>query len=117
MLIKTWYNRDKHPKPGEISTTPSKTIPDQSISIPEMIRRYASGMPLGGQRIPQYSDDPETDVLGGRNWQSMDISEHHDLIESIKQEYNETIQNLRNYQPSSQETIQAEQPHTIKETN
>jgi hypothetical protein len=56
------------------------------MSIPELIRRYASGLPLGGARVPMYEDDPEQDILNGRNWSSLDLTEKHDFIRSAQME-------------------------------
>jgi hypothetical protein len=80
------YDYTTHSKDYEKNTQPSKTIPDQTMSIPELIRRYASGLPLGGARVPMYEDDPEQDILNGRNWSSLDLTEKHDFIRSAQME-------------------------------
>lgn len=96
MKIKTPYNQNLFTKKFERNNLPSMTIPDQAMSIPELIRRYASGLPLGGARIPFYDENPEHDLLGGRNWKSFDLSEQNEIIKGFKQEYEETIKRLRN---------------------
>jgi len=93
MLIKTQYNRKDHEERGEINTKPSMTIPDQTMSIPELIRRYANGQSLGGGRIPQYE---ENDILNGKPFASFDLSEQHDIVRNLKNEYHETVNRLRN---------------------
>jgi hypothetical protein len=75
-------------------TKPSKTVPDQSMSIPELIRRYASGLPLGAPRIPLY--EGEDDITQGINFQRLDLSEQVDIIRNAKKEYDETVSRLRN---------------------
>lgn len=70
---KTGFNRDKHEKIGEKFTKPSMTIPDQTMSIPTLIKRYVSGQTLGGSKIPVYEGDE--DLLNGVNWQTLDLSE------------------------------------------
>lgn len=80
------YDYKNHTKDYEKNTSPSKTIPDQTMSIPELIRRYASGLPLGGAKVPMYEDDPEQDLLNGRNWSSLDLTEKHDFIRSAQME-------------------------------
>jgi len=92
-IVKTNYNTELHPTYGEVNTLPSKTIPDQTLSIPELIRRYASGQSLQGGRTPIYE---ENDMLNGRPFASFDLSEQHDIIRNAKQEYTETIDRLRN---------------------
>jgi hypothetical protein len=96
MLIKTQYNRQQHEKRGEINNSPSMTIPDQTLSIPQLIKRYANGQSLGGQvKTPQYE---ENDILNGRPFASFDLSEQHEIVRNAKNEYTETIERLRNTQ-------------------
>jgi len=96
MIIKTPYNRELHEKQYEKNTLPSKTIPDQTLSIPELIKRYASGLPLEGHKQPIYSDNPEDDILGGRVFASLDLSEQYDIVRNAQQEYKQITQRLRN---------------------
>lgn len=81
---------------GEINNLPSKTIPDQAMSIPELIRRYASGLPLGAPKVPMYAENPEEDLLFGKDFRTLDLSEQHDIVKNAKREYEETISRLRN---------------------
>lgn len=87
---------------GEISTLPSKTIPDQAMSIPEILKRYASGQSLGGARTPIFDENPEDDLLQGRAFASFDLSEQHEIVKNAKKEYQETIERLRNNQKPDQ---------------
>jgi len=96
MKIKTQFNQEEFQKNYEKNTLPSMTIPNQAMSIPELIRRYASGLPLGGSRVPFYDENPEEDLLGGRNWNTFDLSEQNDIIKGYKQDYEDTIARLRN---------------------
>lgn len=97
--IKTQYNKKQFNEVHEINDMPSMTIPDQAMSIPEMIKRYASGLPLGGARVPFYEENPEDDLLGGRPFASFDLSEQNDIIRNAKEEYYDTINKLRNNKP------------------
>ena len=101
----------------EINNLPSKTIPDQTLSIPELIKRYASGLPLGGAKVPIYDEDPENDYLNGTNWKTLDLSEQHNIIQNHVKEYNETVQRLRNHKSSNSEDFQTEQSNKPQEIN
>lgn len=90
---------------GETNTEPSQTIPDQTMSIPELIRRYASGQSLGGIKVPIYDEEPENDILQGRAFATFDLSEQHQIIKSAKSEYEETVTRLRNYKPQVSEEV------------
>lgn len=71
---------------GEKNTRPSKTIPDQAMSIPEIMARYARGLPLGGDRVPVYDEDPENPMP---DLSKMDIIDQHETIKAAANEMNE----------------------------
>lgn len=56
-MFKTAYNHLDVESQGEINSKPSMTIPDQSLTIKQIVQRFASGRPLGGQRVPVYEGD------------------------------------------------------------
>lgn len=82
MTFKTHFN--SIPEPGETIPGASMTIPDQALSIGEIMRRFASGLPLGGQRVPVYDDGD--DMFDGVNPATLDISEKQQIIENYKEE-------------------------------
>ena len=52
---------------------PSMTIPDQTMSLRQILDRYARGLPIAGVKVPQFDDgeiempDPRTlDLPKGR---------------------------------------------------
>lgn len=55
-----WNGVDNSVKRFEPETSGiSKTIPDQSMSVQEIMRRFAQGLPLGGEKVPIYDGDEE----------------------------------------------------------
>lgn len=98
-----WKNHyNTKPDPGQINTMPSQTIPDQGMSIEEIIKRSVAGLPLSGQRIPFFSEDPENDLLQGVNPATLDISELQDL----KKFANDRIKLLREEIKDQQQQIE-----------
>jgi hypothetical protein len=88
---------------GEINSLPSATIPDQTMSIPTLIKRYAQGLPLGAPFLsPIYDPNPEEDILGGKDIRKFDISEQHQLIKDVSREY-KNLQEKRNKKPEKQQ--------------
>ncbi|QGF19333.1 hypothetical protein [Antarctic microvirus COCH21_V_SP_16] len=75
--FKNSTNARQWEKTPEENNSPSLTIPDQTMSINEIVRRFASGLPLGGNRVPEY--DGEDDVLDGINPKTLDMSELHEI--------------------------------------
>lgn len=94
---------------GEINNLPSKTIPDQTLSIPELIKRYAQGLPLNAPAIGHYDENPEEDLLNGRNWNTLDISEKANFIKAAKEEYVEINNRVNKKKSDSQKVNQITQ--------
>ncbi|QGF19318.1 hypothetical protein [Antarctic microvirus CAA_003_V_1] len=72
----------------EINTQPSETIPDQSMSVDEIMRRYAQGLPMSGERVPTY-EDPEIETMPDLS--KMDLADREQVIKS----YTKEIQEIR----------------------
>ncbi|MFY7787217.1 MAG: hypothetical protein ACOVQA_05025 [Thermoflexibacteraceae bacterium] len=68
-----------HPS-GETNTQPSQTVPDQSMSVSEIMRRYAQGLPMAGYKVPTYSDDENQDLNDVfPNIKKLDLAELQEL--------------------------------------
>lgn len=78
--IQTYY--DHNPFVGETNNLPSKTVPDQSMTIREIINRTRKGLPVTGVRVPVYNETEDGVMPDLRN---MDISEIHELKMRIRQ--------------------------------
>lgn len=79
----------------ETNTLPSMTVPDETMSVKELVYRFAQGMPLDTvrQRVPIYDDtqlDDEWDVHPA-NLQDLDLV---DLIE-LHRNASERLSNLK----------------------
>lgn len=75
------YNKKPDRVQGEVFTLPSKTIPDQSMSITEIMRRYATGLPLGGEKVPLYDEE---NILPDPR--SLDLVERQEMADQAKQD-------------------------------
>lgn len=56
MKFKTLYN-GPHPTKGWTSEKESQTVPDQTMSVREIMSRYVRGLPISGQRVPVYNGE------------------------------------------------------------
>lgn len=61
---------------GEVNNEPSKTVPDQAMTIDEIISRTQRGLPVTGVKVPMYN---ETDDGILPDLRKLDISEFHEL--------------------------------------
>lgn len=86
--IKTSMNAKKFPLRGETNLKPSITIPDQSMTVKELIDRYTKGLPLGNiQKVPLWMG--EEDPFDGLDPRQLDLAERVQMLrdsqELIKQ--------------------------------
>lgn len=79
--VQNSLNYDPADWPGEKNNMPSMTIPDQAMSIQEILRRFAQGLPLGGQKVPLYDEDIPFDA---QEFQRMDLADKQEFMEANK---------------------------------
>jgi len=81
------YDYDYKQTQYEVIKGPSLTVPDQTMTIKQIIDRYARGLSTGGQKVPLY--EGEEDLLEGINWQTLDLAEKQAIKENFAQELNQ----------------------------
>lgn len=91
--IKTTMNAKAFPKTYQPSGGKSMTVPDQTLSIKQILDRFARNLPLGGNNTGTYSltDDDEPDDMDFVDLKRLDLSE----IESLKRGNEAEIARLR----------------------
>lgn len=82
MVFKNHYNREQFPDDGEVNTLPSETIPDQSMSVREILLRHSRGLSAGGGRVPIYEGEEEFMP----ELANMDLAERQEYLEGIRDE-------------------------------
>lgn len=82
MKVYNTLNVSTRPKWGEKNRLPSMTIPDQSMSVKEIMDRYTRGLPIDGQKVPVYTggDDDMPDP------RTLDLAERQQLAEDAQNE-------------------------------
>lgn len=90
MKWRTPYNYKDNPTKGEVNTMPSETVPDQSMPVREIMRRFASGLPLGGVKVPVY--DGEEDLPDHR---TLDLADIQEIKENNAQRISEMQRDLQ----------------------
>lgn len=84
MRVKTPYNAHEFAKNHETNTMPSKTIPDQTMSIREIMTRFTRGLPIDGEKVPIYEEEDFLPDLRG-----LDLAERQELKEIYQAELDE----------------------------
>lgn len=78
-IIKTQYTAKYYPKDHEHQTEKSLTVPNQSMTILEMVKRHQKGLPVdGGRQTPIYNGE---DLIPDLN--NMDLADREAYIDSV----------------------------------
>lgn len=91
MKFKNHYN--SVPDKGEHNDEASQTVPDQSLSVEEIMERYAKGLTLHGQ-TPVWMNDDDDD-LSFDDWDRLDFAEKEAIINRNKEEFFELGQKIK----------------------
>ena len=74
MKVFNALNASEREKNYRVFTQPSQTVPDQTMTIKEILERYAKGLPIGGGLEPIYGED-DTNGINPRTLDLVDIQE------------------------------------------
>jgi hypothetical protein len=67
---------------GQSNFGESKTVPDQSMTLRELLIRYAKGLPLEGARTPIWEGEEGFDI----DPEKLDLAEREELAEKAREE-------------------------------
>ena len=98
--IKTTMNSHEFINKNEWNYKPSLTIPDQTMSIREILERHSRGLPIEGWREPIW-DGEDNDLP---DYRTLDLSERQELASLYKQEL-QNIQNKSTYVENNNERV------------
>lgn len=93
------------PDQGKSIKGPSKTIPDQSMTISEIMRRFASGLPVEGAKVSVY--DGEDELLP--DMAKLDLADRQELLEQTRDNVKSLQSKLRQKQKPGKEFNQDDQ--------
>lgn len=115
--IVTAYNYDPSDNPGELTTKKSVTVPDQSLTVEEILDLYARGIGIDSiYHEGSGLDDPSFDDLDPTQRPDFDIIEAHQILGDVNQRLQNTEEgSTQQQQPtdtSSQVQSQAESEGT-----
>lgn len=86
----------------------SLTVPDQALTISEIMKRYASGRPINVKSYEEYDGD-NIDNVQGIPLAKLDLSEIHDLAEV-------TRTNLQNLENEKNKRLQEQKDKQLEES-
>jgi len=100
MKVKNMYSSILFEKQYEQNNEPSLTIPDQTLSIKQILERYASGQSLEGKTA--YYDESESEEYYP-DPRHMDLAEREQLAEQYKEELQEIKKSSKREQKHGKE--------------
>ena len=89
--IKNSGNAQDFPYIGEVNNQPSETVPDQTMTMREILTRYAKGLPIDGAKTPLWEDgegfakDPDT----------LDLAEREELATQAREELQQINERIK----------------------
>lgn len=95
MQFQTAYNYDHKKQRHERNHLPSMTIPDQSLTVSELVERNRRGLPLGGAKVPIWQENPETEYLP--DIEKLDLAEIQEMKENVAAEIKEKQEQLQEF--------------------
>lgn len=109
--FKTQWNADAFPEPkGETNNLPSLTIPDQSLSVRDLMERQSRGLSLSGVKVPIYHGEDE--FLP--EYKNLDLSEREDLKRANQDEIREMKSLLQKQFNEKQTSVVSDKDYTKK---
>lgn len=94
------YNQHLFDHKKESNRKPSMTVPDQALSIKQIMDRFARGLPMGGGFTPVYNG--EEDILEGVDPRKLDLVEKAEIKKTIQN----TIKNITKKYEANQSQIE-----------
>jgi len=84
MKIRNSLNAHTFPKNYKVFTMPSETIPDQSLTMRQILDRYARGLPLEAKEMVWDDNADLDDILPDPR--TLDLAERQEFADNAKKE-------------------------------
>lgn len=85
-MFKTQYNAEDKAfqtnRHAKVRNKISMTIPDQSMTVSELVERNKRGLPLGGAKVPIYIEDAENNYMP--DVERLDLAEIDEMKQQAK---------------------------------
>lgn len=89
--IRTHYNSMYFPRRYEVNNDPSMTVPDEAMSIIELMDRYAHGVPLSKREGVFHGEESELP----NDLDRLDLAEREEILRGIAERRDEILENVK----------------------
>lgn len=105
MKVKNMFSSDLFEKNYETNDLPSLTIPDQTMTIREILTRFSRGLPIE-QKIPIYNESDSDEYFPDPRY--MDLAERQELSEIFREELQQFKESYKTEQKPTQQVETSE---------
>lgn len=112
MSISTWYDRKEIP--GEKSIGESMTIPNQALTMKEILLRFSRGQSIPGRMNDEWETEDDEDFS---EYDKLDRFEKMDLAMQIKEQIQQTQQSLINGSKTAEKPSDVQNPSETEKTS
>lgn len=114
--FKTQYNQNQFPKPkGESNFMASMTLPGQSMSMTEILRRHKNGLPTTGGRTVFYEAEGDIEGMTHDEFRRLDLADQEQIINRRREELDELNSKRIAAEKRLQQNEQDKQAAKVKE--
>jgi len=103
-MVKNRMNAHKYPEPCWKTALPSLTLPDNGMSLQEIVRRFAQGAPVPGAKQPIFNGDEDLP-----NLRTMDLADREAFLDQVNQEIIEIKERINKFNQSQKQQNDNEQ--------
>lgn len=85
--FRTMYNNKEYPKTYEKVSPISETVPDQAMTVTQIVQRFNNGYSVPGGKTPVWMHpDEEEDDLSSLDLSTLDFAERQEIVAMYQQE-------------------------------
>lgn len=104
--VKNSLNAYMFPKTGERSDLPSLTVPDDTMSVREILYRYARGLGFEGAKTPMFEEDGY-EMPDVSNMDYSEIEEMYQRNLDVQKTIQSRLKDMQNAKDVSQQPVEA----------
>ena len=105
MKVKNMFSSILFDKNYETNDEPSLTVPDQTMTIREILTRFSRGLPID-QKIPIYNESDSDEYFPDPRY--MDLAERQELSEIFREELYQIKESSKTEQNTTQQVETSE---------
>lgn len=100
MKIRNQFHTKQYP--GKVFTQPSMTLPDEAMTMREILTRYSNGQPLGGAKVAIWDEE---EISMGINPKKLDLTDWDNIRENNNRAFQEYESAVKKAEKAKQDAL------------